>query len=251
MRTCRKRTPIIRGWTVIFVGLFSCPLLAAGPTGPEQTAAVRGEHALVSRAFLPAAWPISAYYQAWHQWPEQRSKPHDYARAFADHYGLHPAPYPNEGLPMGVRTVQGFFGKGLTNDCMLCHGGSMLGKSYVGLGNASLDFQALWEDLNAASDRRPRTPFSFSNVRGTTEAGSMAVFLLSLRSPDLRLHLPRVDLGLQTDLCEDVPAWWLLKKKKTMYYTGSADARSVRSLMQFMMSPLNSGEDIQKAEADF
>ena len=48
-----------------------------------------------------------------------------------------------------------------------------------------------------------------------------------------------------------MPAWWLLKKKKTMYHTGGGDARSVRSLMQFMMSPLNSGPAIIKEEADF
>ncbi len=67
----------------------------------------------------------------------------------------------------------------------------------------------------------------------------------------MKLHTPRVDFGLRDDLCEDVPAWWLLKKKKTMYHTGNGDARSVRSLMQFMMSPLNSGPAIIKEEATF
>jgi mono/diheme cytochrome c family protein len=79
----------------------------------------------------------------------------------------------------------------------------------------------------------------------------MAVYLLGYREPNLDRRMQRIDLDLHDDLCEDVPAWWLLKKKKTMYYTGGSDTRSVRSLMQFMMSPLNSGEDIQKAEADF
>src|SRR5207302_9978950 len=50
---------------------------------------------------------------------------------------------------------------------------------------------------------------------------------------------------------EDVPAWWLLKKKKTMYHNGGADARSVRSLMQFMMGSLNGPDAFTKAEADF
>src|SRR5262249_38157640 len=49
----------------------------------------------------------------------------------------------------------------------------------------------------------------------------------------------------------DVPAWWLLKKKRTMYYTGATDARSVRSLMQFMMHPLTTADDFRRAEPAF
>jgi mono/diheme cytochrome c family protein len=43
----------------------------------------------------------------------------------------------------------------------------------------------------------------------------------------------------------------LLKKKKTMYHTGGSDARSVRSLMQFMMGSLNGPEAFTKSEAAF
>ena len=72
------------------------------------------------------------------------------------------------------------------------------------------------------------------------------MFLLSYREPDLSLRFQRLDLQPRFDLCEDTPAWWLLKKKKTMYYTGTTHARSVRSLMQFMLSPLNTASYIQK-----
>src|SRR5207244_4100694 len=47
------------------------------------------------------------------------------------------------------------------------------------------------------------------------------------------------------------PAWWLLKKKKTMYHTGSNNARSVRAIMQFMLSPTNSAATFEKEEATF
>jgi mono/diheme cytochrome c family protein len=134
---------------------------------------------------------------------------------------------------------------------MLCHGGSIMGKSYVGLGNSSLEIQALFEEMSGADGRRPATPFVFGNVRGTSEAGGMAVYLLGYRNPDLSMHTPRRELGLHDDMCEDVPAWWHLKKKKTMYYTGGADAHSVRSKMQFMMTPLTSRADFDKHEAAF
>jgi mono/diheme cytochrome c family protein len=217
----------------------------------EPAAVERGRKALLEHSYNPTIWSARAYGEAWRQWPERpKEKPLDYDRAFAQHYGLHPAPFANP-YPMGLRATRGLFGPGLSTDCLLCHGGSIAGKSYLGLGNASLDMQALYEDLAAADGRPPQTPFRFSNVRGTSEAGAMAVYLLGWREPDLRLHAPPVDLGLRDDLCEDVPAWWLLKKKKSMYYTGSNDARSVRSLMQFMMSPFNTASTIKNAEAAF
>jgi hypothetical protein len=218
----------------------------------EPTAAERGRKALLERAYNPVIWPLSAYDNAWRCWDASaKEKPAAYAEAFRDRYGLHAAPYPNAGYPMGLRTTRGLLGTGLTSDCLLCHGGSVAGQSHIGLGNSSLDMQTLYEELFTASGFPQRTPFTFTNVRGTSEAGAMAVYLLALREPDLQLRAKPLDLGLRDDLCEDVPAWWLLKKKKTMYHTGSSDARSVRSLMQFMLSPLNTAADIKKQESSF
>ncbi|MFM7149900.1 MAG: hypothetical protein ACKO23_08670, partial [Gemmataceae bacterium] len=156
---------------------------------------------------------------------------------------------------MGMRLAErgtpfGTF-KGLSTDCLICHGGSIFGQSYVGLGNSTLDFQAFYEELAGLTGRRVKPPFQFTNVRGTVEAGAMGVYLLGFREPDLSLRLVRRDLDLQDDLCEDVPAWWILKKKKTMYYTGGADTRSARALMQFMMSPFNPASAFPAAEKDF
>ncbi len=224
--------------------------LARAPGAEGPFPAERGRAALLGRSYNPTIWSTKAYENAWRQWGISQ-KPANYAEAFREHYGLHQAPYPNDGFPMGIRPAKSILGSGLSTDCLICHGGSIAGQSYVGLGNASLDMQALYEDLARADGRVGKTPFTFSNVRGTTEAGGMAVFLFQLREPDLALRLSRLDLGLRDDLCEDPPAWWQLKKKKTMYHTGSHDARSVRSIMQFMLHPLNSPSTIKNAEADF
>jgi hypothetical protein len=206
----------------------------------EPGAAERGEWALLGRSFTSPSWTLQAYQNAWRQWGDgAKSRPDPYTEAFQERYGLHEAPFANAGYPMGLREAPGLIGKGLSTDCLLCHGGSIAGQSYIGLGNSTLDIQALFEDLAAADGSPGKTPFAFTNVRGTTEAGAITVFLLSLREPDLNLRTTPLDLGLRDDLCEDAPAWWLLKKKKTMYHTGSADARSVRSIMQFMLSPRN------------
>ena len=219
----------------------------------DAEAVERGKKALLGKCYAPPTMTRRAYEVIWKQWGvKEKPAAADYDRLFRRRYGLHEAPYPNGGLPMGLRpaSLPLGLGKGIGMDCMVCHGGSIAGKSYVGLGNSILDYQAFYEEMSAADGRAPRTPFQFCNVRGTNEAGSMAVFLLGYREPNLDRRLHRLNLDLHDDLCEDVPAWWLLKKKKTMYHTGGADARSVRSLMQFMMSPLNSASDIKRAEPD-
>jgi mono/diheme cytochrome c family protein len=219
--------------------------------GEENDAAARGRKALETRAFNPPFWPVEAWENVWKQWPGVKEKPADLSRAIMERYGLHSAPFDNGGYPMGMREAPVLFQKGVASDCMLCHGGSIAGKSYIGLGNATGDMQSLYEDLNAASGRKRATPFTFSHVRGTNEAGSMSVFLIAFREPNLSVRKPALELDQRDHLCEDVPAWWLLHKKKTMYYTGGTPARSVRSLMQFMMHPLNGPEVFEKEEVAF
>jgi len=229
-------------------------LLGASLFGAEREEAVeRGKRALEGRHFTPPTIPLDVYENLWKLWGTgAKEPPADYQTAVREHYGLHTTPYPNNGYPMGLRLAPGLFGrKMLATDCMLCHGGSICGQSMVGLGNASLDMASLFLDIAEADGMARKSPFAFANVRGTTEAGGFSVYLLGMREPDLKLRSPSVPLGLRDDLCEDTPAWWLLKKKKTMYYTGGGDARSVRSLMQFMMSPLNTADSIKREESTF
>ncbi len=225
--------------------LLPCVAFAAEPTPAE-----RGKTALESTAFIKAFWPRPAYDNAWKVWG-LKDKPTDYDTAFRERYGLHEAPYKSDGYPMGLRKASLLIGSGIGIDCMTCHGGSVLGKSYVGLGNTALDIHALFEELAAASGTPARPPFAFSQVRGTSEAGAFAVYLLGLRKPDLSVAAERQELGLHDDSCEDVPAWWLLKKKRTMYHVGATDARSVRSIMQFMMHPLTTPKEFEAAEPAF
>jgi hypothetical protein len=243
----------MNGRTLLLAVALALPAGAApGLRGAEPTAAERGEKALLTRSFTPGTTGLQAYRDLWRAWDDGlKGPPADYGRAVRERYGLHEAPYPNNGLPMGLREAPGLFGKVVATDCLICHGGSVAGRSYVGLGNSTFDFQSLTEDLGAVQGRPVKTPFQFCNVRGTVEAGAFTVYLLGLRNPDLSARTTPLDLGPRDDLCEDTPAWWLLKKKKTMYYTGSGDARSVRSLMQFMLSPLNPPSAFDREEKTF
>src|SRR5262249_34557601 len=236
------RSVFMRNSTLVGAMLFfAAGVRGAGPAEKPASDAERGRKALLGRRFTPPLFSRKAYENAWKEWG-LKEKPADYERRFRQRYGLHEAPYPNGGYPMGLReSTVPLIGKGVASDCLLCHGGSIAGQSYVGLPNTTLDFQSLLEELTIADGRKPARGFQATRVRGTTEAGAISVFLLSLRDSDLSLRPVRgnkpLDLGLHDDLCEDAPAWWLLKKKKTMYHTGSVDTRSVRSLMQFMLSP--------------
>src|SRR5205823_7982733 len=131
-----------------------------------------------------------------------------------------------------------------------CHAGSIAGQSVLGLGNASLEFRNLIEDLLISDGIKFDLPFPLSTQRGTIEASAVVVYLMQYRDADLNVQKP-VPHQIPSDLCEDVPAWWLLKKKKTMYHLGTTDARSVRSLMPFMLSPINSGTYIRQQEGTF
>ena len=216
----------------------------------EEPNAERGKKRLEQTPFIPAFWPTAAYERVWKQWGIDE-KPTDYAKAVADRYGLHQAPYANDELPMGLRKANYIFTTGVGIDCMTCHGGAIMGQSIVGLGNSTLDIHALFEEMATAAGNPIRPPFQFSQVRGTSEAGAFSVYLLGLRNDDLTAARKPRELGLHDDAVEDVPAWWLLKKKKTMYYTGATPADSVRSLMQFMMHPLTLSSQFDQSEPAF
>ncbi|CAN5899785.1 hypothetical protein BH23PLA1_BH23PLA1_11590 [soil metagenome] len=245
----------------IFVGvallaMVAVPLWAQAKAEPESEAADRGRIALTKRSFLSPEWSLEAYRKAAEHWeelaPDPNTDPVAYAEAFRQRLGLHPAPYPNDGLPMGLRLATSKDGSrtGLQIDCMVCHGGSIGGQSYLGLGNTQLDMGTLYEDLYAA-DGRPLgfIRFTVNTARGTVNAGQMSATLLSLRNRDLSKR--KFPLPLGSHFAEiDTPAWWNLKHKKTMYQDGRTDSDSVRSLMQFMLAELTI-EEFEELEPTF
>jgi mono/diheme cytochrome c family protein len=218
--------------------------------------AERGREALITRGYLKPEWGLDTYQGAARFWdedaPDPRTDPGAFASAFAARYGLHPAPFPNDGLPMGLRqAIDPTTGRsGIQVDCLACHGGSIGGTSYVGLGNSQLDMIGLYRDLFRA-DGRPLvfTGFTVNTVRGTVNAGQMAAILLSLRNTDLSRRIFPIPHGSNFPEL-DVPAWWVLKHKDTMYYDGRTDAGSVRSIMQFMLGE-KTREQFEELEPTF
>ncbi len=235
---------------VLILLLTSTPALAADKPLKEIDADLlsRGKHALLQENHLNAMWSRKAYEDAWKLWGLDQ-KPSHYLETFAARYGLHPPPYENNGLPMGLRQVAQNEGAGIAIDCLLCHGGSFNGQSMVGMPNTSLDLSSLFRDLSLSENKLPFPwPFHLNTTRGTTNAGAIAAFVLGFRNPDLTRRILPAYLGWNAFPDLDPPAWWLWSRKRTIYQDGGTDAQSVRATMQFLISD-HTAEEIKDLEA--
>ena len=136
---------------------------------------------------------------------------------------------------------------GIQIDCMACHGGSIGGASYVGLGNSTLDLKSLFDELTTgrgpeAADLHVHPEL---DPRARSTPARWPRCSLSFRNPDWSRRLIPMPLG--ANLPEmDTPAWWLLGRKETMYYDGRTPAESVRTNMQFT----HGREVARRAEGD-
>lgn len=246
---------------LIILGLTTLLCLPASPCvslagAPEPSAAERGRIALTGKGHLKPGWKDEVYKKAGSLWetpaPDPDKDPQAYAAAFNRRYGLNDAPFPNDGLPMGLRRGVNEEGAqaGITVDCLMCHGGSIGGQTIVGLGNTQLDETRLFDELTRADGRRmPHTTFVINSARGTVNAGMFSAVLLALRNPDLSTRSFPLFLGVSLPEL-DVPAWWLLKRKRTMYYDGRTPAASARANMQFLLGE-KSLADLKSLEPTF
>jgi mono/diheme cytochrome c family protein len=232
---------------ILFAILLFTATLTAGDK--ERTPAERGWLALSEKTMNPGLWSPTAYDNLWKLWGI-KEKPAEYDQAVRQRYGLQTAPFDNHGLPLGLQLAPMLLGKGIVNNCLLCHAGTVAGQTVIGLGNSALDLQGLFDDLSDASSFALQVPFRFSYTRGTIDPINAFTYLMSLRNPDLKLQ-QAARLPYSKDVCSDPPAWWLLKRKKTRDWTGNIDARSTRVDMVNLLSPFNSGDHIKKQEPLF
>lgn len=232
------------------VGLImGCLLPASTACAADRTAAERGRDILFHQALNPGIWSVKAYDEVWKQWGVP-ARPADYQQAFMERYGLLPAPFANAGRPLGLLEAPGLFGKGLVNSCLLCHAGRVAGQTIIGLANASLDMQSLFEEMSLANGFRIPVPFQLSYVRGTIDPVNPSTYLVQFRDSELNLQ-QAAKLPFSRDVCSDPPAWWLLKRKKTRDWTGLISASSTRVDMVNLLTPFNSAEYIKKQEPAF
>ncbi|HEV3080770.1 MAG TPA: hypothetical protein VGY66_13360 [Gemmataceae bacterium] len=227
-----------------------CLLLAANASPAEKSSAERGRDIMFHKALTPSVWTLKSLDELWKVWGLS-SRPEYYPQALRERYGLQTAPFDNGGRPLGLLEAPRFpLGKGIINNCLLCHAGSVAGQTIIGAPNSTLDLQSFFEDLTAADGYPWNLPFQFSYVRGTIDAVNPSVYLTQFRDAELNVQKPR-PLPFSRNVCSDPPAWWLLKKKKTRDWSGLISARSTRVDMVNLFTPLNSGDYIKKQEQAF
>lgn len=188
----------------------------------DAARAERGHHLLTVDTVSEPAIPRVGMENLWVVWPDGYSG--DYWAAFRERYGLHEAPFDNDGLPMGIRAK----GQYVTFDCLLCHGGVVAGQATIGVANSTLDVQGLLDDLEAAAKLAGLTaPVKLRNrtgAIGATDAVGMA-FAFGEELYGVPAGTLNKDVGF-----ERAPAWWQLKYKRRAFNDGSAESPGFRTM---------------------
>jgi len=159
----------------------------------------------------------------WLVWPEGYQA--DYWPAMRKRYGLHEAPFDNQGLPMGIRdTGDGY----VTFDCLLCHASTVAGQVVLGAANSTLDVQSLLDDMTKGAAMVGITP-PVSLTDRTQAAGAVDAIGMGFAFGEAFYGVP--DGTLHKDCgWERAPAWWQLKYKQRAFNDGSATAPGFRTM---------------------
>lgn len=137
--------------------------------------------------------------------------------------------------------------------CMQCHAQVVDDKLIIGLGNTFMDFSNTSEYNGAKTGIKvmekiaPKQyeaaksfftsfvtvrPEMVTSVRGVNAADRLAMILVAHRDPVTLEWSDKPNLTLPEEVVPtDVPAWWLMKKKNAMFYTGFGRGDFTRFLM--------------------
>jgi mono/diheme cytochrome c family protein len=159
----------------------------------------------------------------------------------------------------------------VTANCLACHAGKLYGRVFVGLGDANADFtgdpapaaqaagrfltdpneQAEWQKW---VDRVVATaPFIQTLARGVTAADDVAAVLFSHRDAATLAwsNTPLLELPPTYAVPVDVPPWWRMKKKTSMFYSAAGRGDHARIMMTASTLCTDSVDEARAMEAYF
>lgn len=218
-----------------------------------------GYQALVNAAYVSCGIPRSLYESA----AGLEAPPED---RLPGRTGL------NEKLPYNrtaVTTPEGV--ELVTTNCLECHAGRVDGKLVVGLGSTTADFtqdqaaalpaaRSLVQDpaelaeLDKFIQRITAVaPFVRTKTVGTNSADNIAPVLFAHRDREtLEWHEePLLPLPPKVVVPLDVPPWWRMKKKHSMFYTGAGRGDHARIMMSASSFCIDDVEGARAIDAYF
>ncbi len=182
------------------------------------------------------------------------------------------------GIPYRFNLVTSKEGQAIVvSNCLSCHAQVVDGQFVMGLGNSFVDLttdlgaKAAAIDLYLAgqyglhSPQREAyqpfktaltavAPFIRTKVRGVNSANKLAFVLTAYRDAQtLEWHMPEeIPRSLRTEpIPTDVPAWWLLKKKHAMFYSGIGRGDFARVMMASSLVTLKDATEAAEIDRHF
>ena len=157
--------------------------------------------------------------------------------------------------------------------CMQCHSQVFEGKLYVGLGNTFKDFSNISGQkvpgagikfMQASAPRQYHAFKAFlqsynavnpeieTEVRGVNPADRLAAVLVAHRDPKTLVWTDTPILNIPASVVvTDVPAWWLLKKKNAMFYTGFGRGDFAKFLMMSNLLTVSDSSEASEVDSHF
>jgi cytochrome c5 len=218
----------------------------------------KGYRALVNEPYVPCGVPWSAYAQVLGEAPDGDRIPGREGR--------------NEVLPYNLTAMTTEQGVELvTSNCLTCHAGRINGELVVGLGAADGDFTRdpsvyaagvglLLSDPDERAEwmkwkERVETiaPYSILSTRGPNPADSFTAVLFAHHDADTLAwsSSPLMSVPPPEDVPVDVPPWWRMKKKSSMFYVGAGRGDHARIMMTASILCTSSVEESEAIDSYF
>jgi cytochrome c5 len=234
-------------------------VLAAEPQRDGDAA--KGYTALVNEAYVPCGIPYSAYSRVFGTADEKDRVPGREGRNATLAYNF-----------TAMKTKDGV--ELVTSNCLTCHAGRINGKLVVGLGAADGDFTQAAEDQIETTgfvgalltDPKERAewkkwkervdtvaPYSVLSTRGPNPADGFTAVLFAHHDPKTMAwsSTPLIEVPPPQDVPVDVPPWWRMKKKTSLFYVGGGRGDHARIMMTASILCTSSVEESKAIDSYF
>lgn len=238
------------------------PEVTIAPEPQRDGDPAKGYRSLVNDAYVPCGIPYTAYAK---MFPPVRDDEKIEGREGRN--ATLPPRWTSMTTKDGVEII--------TSNCLLCHAGTTVeGKMMVGLGAHDGDFTTDASTLRLGtsvagqflSDPKEKAehlkwkermdtvaPYSVLSTRGPNPADGFTAVLFAHHDPKTLAWTSKamMDVPPHVDLPVDVPPWWRMKKKTSMFYTAGGRGDHARIMMTASILCTSSVEESRAIDALF